>query len=185
MRKSIFVVVLSLVAVLAVACGGNNAAKGNGAKSNGATTDGGACGGGGGDAADALALYKKEGRSWTVKNVTKIEGMDDMVSYSKSEVVKVTDAEATVKMTNMDKDKKPMGDPTEYPVKFDTPKGETTGDAPKVEIKEETIKVEAGEFACTVTELSGTKTWMSKEFPGLMVKSEHAAGSSELIEFNK
>jgi hypothetical protein len=98
----------------------------------------------------------------------------------------VTDTEATVKMTSMDKDKKPQGDPTEYPVKFETPKVETTGDeAPKVETKEETVKVEAGEFECTVTEMSGTKTWMSKKYPGLMVKSEHSAGGSELVEFNE
>jgi hypothetical protein len=135
---------------------------------------------------DPYMLYKKVGRSWTIKNVIKIEGFDDNVSYTKTEVVKVTENDATYKMTMLDADKKPYAgmEPMELSIKFVVP-GATSNDAPKIETKDETIKVEAGEFECTLTEMAGIKTWMSKKYPGLMVTSEHASGYSELIEFKE
>lgn len=194
MRKSILAMFVVMIAVFAVACGGNTA-KGNG----GNTADGGntAGGGGGGDAAaDAFALYKKKGRVWVTKSVMKMQGMDDMVTYNKSEVIDVTDKAAKVKMWSLDKDKKPMAGMeagTEMEIKFETPKV----DAPKCgakapEVKKETIKVAAGEFECNVmeTEAAGSKTksWSSVKYPGLPVKSETTGAAnmtSELVEFNE
>ena len=182
MRKSIFLSLLCLIAVVAVACGGGNNATGNG----GDAAACGGCGGGDGGAADAYALYKTEGRSWTTKSVTKMEGMDDMVSYSKTEVVSVADDHAMIKMTMMDKDKKPMAgmEPTETKIEFKTAEAPACGgDAP--EVKEETVTVEAGEFECIVTEVSGTKSWSSKKYPGLPVKMESANMTMELVEFSE
>jgi hypothetical protein len=190
MRKGILFSLLCLIAIVSVACGsGNNATKGNG--TGNAANGGGDTGGDTGstsDAADAFALYKKKGTTWTTKNVTKIAGMDDMISYSKNEIVEVTDKSAKVKTWMLDKDQKPMAGMeagTEYEVKFETPKVETGTDAPKVETKEETVKVEAGEFECIVTETGGNKVWSSKKYPGLMVKMTHASGSSELVSFKE
>jgi hypothetical protein len=86
---------------------------------------------------DAFALYRKKGTMWMTKNVIKIAGMEDMISYSKTEIT------------------------------------------------EETIKVEAGEFECIVTETGGNKVWSSKTHPGLLVKMTHASGSAELVEFKE
>ncbi len=189
MRKSIFVMVLSLVAVLAVACGGGaNNKGGNGAGGSGnAACGGGGENGGGGDAADAYALYKKKGRSWLVKNDMDAGGTK-MVSYTKTEVVDVADDHAMIKMWTLGEDKKPMAgmpepEPTKIP--FATADSTTTTDAPKVETKEETVKVAAGEFECIVTENAGTKIWSSKKYPGLTVKMESETMKSELVEFNE
>ncbi|MCB9894757.1 MAG: hypothetical protein H6839_09925 [Planctomycetes bacterium] len=180
MRKSILFSLLCLVAVVAVACGGgNNAAGGNGGNTA-------ACGGGcGGEtASDPYALYKSKGRIWVVKN-----DFSGNISHSKTEVVEVADDHAMVKMWTLDADMKPMaGMPEPEPTKIPFTKADTTAPAdaaPKVETKDETVKVGAGEFECTMTEVSGTKTWMSKKYPGLMVKMESAAGKSELVEFKE
>jgi hypothetical protein len=188
MRKSIFVMVLSLVAVLAVACGGgaNNKPAGNG----GNTATGGCSGGengGGGDAADAYALYKKKGRTWLVKNDMDAGGTK-MISYSKTEVVDVADDHAMIKMWTLGEDKKPMaGMPEPEPTKIPFATADTTAttDAPEVETKEETVTVAAGEFECIVTDTAGTKVWSSKKYPGLTVKMESSTMKSELVEFNE
>jgi hypothetical protein len=138
--------------------------------------------------ADAFSLYKKKGTTWTTKHVTKIAGMDDMVSYAKNEVTEVTKKSAKMKMWMLDKDKKPMAGMeagTEYEVKFAVADVEPDPDAPKIEVTEETIKVEAGEFECFVTDANGTKVWSSKKHPGLLVKLTHASGSAELVEFKE
>lgn len=187
MRKSILFGLLSLVAVLAVACGsGNNAAGGNGAGGNGAACGGSTCGGDS-DSADAYALYKKEGRKWKLKSVTKMEGMDDMVSFMEYEITKVADDHAMQKMTMLDKDGKPMAgmDPTETKIPFATAEAPACTGGEAVEMKEETVKVEAGEFECYVTEVAGTKSYSSKKYPGLLVKTEGASNSMELIEFTE
>lgn len=183
MKKTILSMLVVLVAVLAVACGGNKPA-GNGSNT---ATDGAKCGGGEA-AADAFALYKKKGRKWVLKSTTKMEGMDPMVSYMEYEIVDVTDKSAKQKMTVLDKEKKPMagGAPTETEIKFETPKVEAPKCGAKApEMKKEKIKVEAGEFECYFTEVSGTKSWSSVEYPGLAVKSEGANNTMELISFDK
>lgn len=202
MRKSILLAVLSLVAIVAVACGGGNTAnKGNTPQGNGAgggngaaCTGGGDTGGGdtggttGGETAktDPYALYKKQGRSWTTKSVMTIAGMPDpMISYTKMEVLSFDDKGAKVKMTTMDKDKKETYS-ADQDIPFATATGDT-GDAPKVEMKEETVKVEAGEFECYVVEQETggvkSKSWSSKKYPGLAVKMETDTMKMELVEF--
>ncbi|MBK8206212.1 MAG: hypothetical protein IPK87_05360 [Planctomycetes bacterium] len=204
MRKSIFLAVMSLVAILAVACGsgntpanggnaakGGNAAGGNGAACTGGDTTGGDTTGGttGGETTktDPYALYKKVGRSWTTKTVMTIAGMPDpMISYTKMEVLSVDDNGAKYKMTTMDKDKKETYS-ADQEMKFtvvDTPACTGTA-APKM--TEETVKVEAGEFECYVVESEAggvkSKSWSSKKYPGLAVKMETDTMKMELIEF--
>lgn len=182
MRKSILFSLLCLIAVVAVACGGGNSANGGGNTGSGGNTA--ACGGGEAPAADPYALYKNKGRSWTVKN-----DFSGNISHSKTEVVEVAEDHAMVKMWTLDADMKPMaGMPEPTPTKVPFTKADTTAPADaatKVETKDETVKVAAGEFECTMTENAGTKTWMSKKYPGLMVKMESAAGKSELVEFKE
>jgi Ca2+-binding EF-hand superfamily protein len=135
--------------------------------------------------------------SWTVKNTSKFMGIEN-VSYTKTEVVARAADHCTVRYTMLDKDKQPIAGvaPTEVKIEFRKSAGTPAADAPKVtELGTETIKVEAGEIECTVTqvemEIAGakhtTKTWMHKKYPGLMVKSESTSDQSsvisELVEF--
>lgn len=184
MRKSIFFSLLCLIAIVAVACGGGNNDAGNGTGGDAA-----ACGGCGGDggSADAYALYKKEGRKWKHKSVTKMEGMDDMVSFMEYEITKVADDHAMQKMTMLDKDGKPMAgmEPTETKIDFVTAEAPACTGTEAPEMTEETITVAAGEFECYVMDNAGTKSWSSKKYPGLAVKMEGATMTMELIEFDE
>ncbi|MBE7492854.1 MAG: hypothetical protein HS108_14020 [Planctomycetes bacterium] len=179
MKNSIMLALLCVLAVFAVACGSGNNAKG-GPGGNSATGDSGKT------TSDPYALYKNKGWSWTVKNEMDAGGTK-MVTHSKTEVVEVAADHAMIKMWTLDADMKPMAgmpEPTPTKIEFKTADA-PAGNAPKVETKEETVEVKAGKFECTVTENAGTKTWMSKEYPGLMVKMESATMKSELIEFKK
>jgi Ca2+-binding EF-hand superfamily protein len=139
-------------------------------------------------------LYKKVGRSWTWKSTANYAGTE-MVSYIKYEVLEVGDTWVKVKMTTMDKDKKeyPGMAPTETKMDFGSGSGSGGAAVDMKTLADETVKVEAGEFECKVTEVevSGnkTKSWMSKKFDGLVVKtaSESSMGKSsmELVEFKE
>ncbi|MBZ0135811.1 MAG: hypothetical protein K8I27_05520 [Planctomycetes bacterium] len=181
MRKSIFFSLLCLIAIVAVACGNGNT------PTTGGNTTGGGCTGGGGDAADAYALYKKEGRKWKTKSVMKIEGQPDMVSFTEYEITKLADDHAMQKMTMLDKDGKPMAgmEPTETKIEFKTAEAPACTGAEAPKMTEETVTVAAGEFECYVVENAGTKSWSSKKYPGLSVKMEGATMTMELIEFTE
>jgi hypothetical protein len=186
MRKSIFVMVLSLVAVLAVACGGGNNS-GN-AKGNGG---GGACGGGdgGGDAAteDAMAFYKKVGNFSLTKTPSKMkmgdEWKDQPASFTRMEVTKVDGDKITYKLTTYDADMKETysADQTMDLTPKEAPEGDTTK-AP--EIKKEEIEVKAGKFNCMKVEASGSTSW---SFKGMGVKttmkSDMMDSTTELQEY--
>ncbi len=187
MRKSILAMLVMMIAVFAVACGGNKPA-GNG---TGNAADGNTAGStdGGGSTADAYALYKKKGRKWMHKSTTKMEGMDPMVSYMSYEITDVNDKEATQLMIMLDKDKKPMAGMekgTESKIPLVAPKVEAPKCGAKApEMKKEKAKCEAGEFECYLTEMNDTKTWSSVEYPGLLVKMEGKQTTMELISFDK
>jgi hypothetical protein len=137
-------------------------------------------------AADPYSLYKKVGRSWMHKSVTKLPGIDDMISYMKYEITAVKDDHAIQVMTMLDAEKKPneFVPPTEIKIEFVVPEpSDDVEEAPKP--KQETVKVEAGEFKCYVFEHHGTKSWMSIKYPGLLVKMEGENHSMELVEFKE
>lgn len=180
MRKSIFFSLLCLIAIVAVACGGGNNAGGTGNDGGAACGDG----GNGGGAADAYALYKKEGRSWLLKNEMEVAG-NKMVTFTKTEVTKVADDHAMIKTTSLKEDKTEQAPGTETKIEFATAEATDTSGEAAPEPTKETVKVEAGEFECYVTENAGTKVWSSVEYPGLTVKMEGATMKSELVEFNK
>jgi hypothetical protein len=141
--------------------------------------------------ADAFALYRKKGRSWTTKNTSKFGDMEN-VSFTKTEVVDSGEAEATLRITSMDKDMKPLMDPMEQKISFKTeaPKDGQPAEGPKVEDGGE-VEAAGKKWATTktTTDKDGTKTvvWMAKDMPGLVIRMEMemAAGksSSELTEF--
>ena len=211
MRKSILFGLLSLIAIVAVACGNGNDAngtKGN-TKANAGNSGGGctgdACTGGGGctgtdegpTASDPYAFYKVKGRSWTHKSTSKM-GETETISFIKYEITDVTDTEATQKMSMFDKDMKPNEwvKPSESKIPFATATTTDGTEAPKVETTEETIEAAGKSWDCTVTETEAngmkTKSWSSKEFPGLLIKSvtDGEAGGmkmhtvTELTEWN-
>jgi len=186
MHKSLMYLLVALLTVVVAACGGDGKDGKDGKGGDGKGGDGKEVNGGG-ETADVWALYKKEGRKWKHKSVTKMEGMDDMVSFMAYEITKVADDHAMQKMTMLDKDGNAMAgmDPTETKIEFKTP--EATGDAPADAPKptEEEVEVAAGKFNCMVTEAAGNKTWTSKDFPGLLVKMEGGTTSMELVEFDK
>jgi Ca2+-binding EF-hand superfamily protein len=131
------------------------------------------------------ALYLKKGRTWLIRSTTNIAGMDPIVNYTKWEVLEVGEKSARCRMTMLDKDKKETHS-QEIEIEFRAAEG--NGDAPEVETREETVKVEAGEFECIVVTSAGTTTWTSRKFPGLLVKSEtkgDLSSTSELVEFNE
>lgn len=174
MRKSILVLMVCLVSAFALACSPANtpadagkdkpaADKGDGKKDGAA-------------AADAFALYKKEGRTWMHKM-----DVGGNISYTKYEIVKVASDHAMMKMTMLDKDKKENEHmkPTETKIEFKTPDvkdGTAKCAAPKIEKK--SIKVEAGEFE---VQSADGKNWASVKYPGLLVKSD----MMELVEFKE
>lgn len=196
MRKGILFSLLCVVAVLAVACGGgNNAGEDNGGETNGGE-DGEGNGegngegeGNGGDAADAYAIYRTVGNTWTHKTTSEIAGVGTNVSTTAYEVLEVNDDGATVKMTSYDGDgNETFSQDTEIP--FATADATDGEDVEAPETTDETITVEAGDFPCTkmVTEAGGSTitTWTSKEHPGLTVKSESTGSSestTELVEY--
>ena len=126
------------------------------------------------EAADPYDLYKTKGRSWTHKSTSKM-GETEIISFIKYEITEVTDTDATQKTSLFDKDMKPNEwvKPRETRIPFNPPVDDP--EAPEVETTEETIEMAGKSWDCTVmeTEHSGltTRTWISKEFPGLMVKS--------------
>ena len=138
--------------------------------------------------ADPYALYKRLGRSWKHKSAIAMEGMDDIISYVEYEIIELTEEYSVQKMTALDKDGEAYAGmkPTETKIKFISfpdPSDDPDYEAP--ELTKETITVEAGEFECWFTEMSGTKSWTSIEFPGLLVKMRGKIGEMELVEWNK
>lgn len=134
---------------------------------------------------DPFGVYKKAGRSWTMKSTSKMGNMET-VTYHKTEVIEVNENSCRVRYTFMDA-KKNVTSTSEDTIEFDV----ADEDAAE-EVEDETINVEAGTFDCekSVSEDDGfvTTYWVSKEFGGLMVKSVTSNGQiesrSELVEFN-
>lgn len=137
---------------------------------------------------DPYLLWKKKGRMWLIKNTMKLEGMDPMVSYMKTEITEVAEDYAQYKVWMLDKDKEPMEgmpEPTATKIEFKEARPVEDPNAPKIEVKEETVEVTAGKFQCIVTEVSGTKVWSSKKYPGLTIKIESETYLGELVEFKE
>ncbi len=182
MRKSILAMFVVMIALFAVACGGNKPA-GNGGDANAANGAGG--GGGGGGEADAFAGYKKQGRLWLVKSTTKMDGMDPMVTYTKTEITKVEADHAIMTMWTLDKDKKPMAGMekgNETKIEFKKAEPVKCAPAPK-EPKKQKVKVEAGEFDCV--SYDDGKMWMMEKYPMVMVKGDMGQTQMELVEFKE
>lgn len=142
------------------------------------------------DEPDPFFLYKKKGRKWKHKSVTRIEGMDDMVSYIEYEVTEVAENHAVYRTTFHDKDDKPWPgvEPTETRIEFktwDASSDDPYEDPAAIPLVEETIKVKAGEFKCLRYEQRGHKSWSSVKYPGLLVKMTSEQTEMELIEFTE
>lgn len=127
---------------------------------------------------DAFALYKKKGRTWTTKSVSKMGDMAENISYMKTEVLEVNADSAKIKTWMLDADKKPMagmeaGNESEIKFTTGTATDGTTAPAPKIEDGGE---IEAAGRKWTTdkitTEANGmtTTVWTSKEMPGLAIK---------------
>ncbi|MCB9895354.1 MAG: hypothetical protein H6839_12960 [Planctomycetes bacterium] len=138
---------------------------------------------------ELFALYTKVGRSWTVKYTTTIEGMEPIVQYTKTEVLEAGPTWAKIRITTLNADKqRTPAKPLESRIEF---KSGEAGERDNIaKITEETIKVEAGEFECSVVSVQsdGEKTtmWISKKYPQLTIKlsiSGVAGTDAELVEF--
>lgn len=125
---------------------------------------------------DAYALYKNVGRFWKYKSTSKFGDMDETVSYIKYTVKSVADDHAMLETAMFDGEGKPHEgiEPSETRIPFIAAPAQS-GEAHKVEMKEETIEVLGRKWLCwvTSTESGGltSTTWSSKEITGLMVKS--------------
>lgn len=131
----------------------------------------------------APGAYGRVGRNWTVRQTSRISGTET-ISYTRTEVVTLTDKEATLKIQKLDKDRKPV----EHGVsesKVALPVAPPAKDAAV-----ETVKVAAGEFECTVSAAgAASKSWFSRKHPGLCVKTtfkdDLSETMTELVEFNE
>ncbi len=135
--------------------------------------------------ADPWLLYRMKGRSWTVKTTT--TGANPAVSYMQTTVKEVTDSGATLANYFLDADKKhlPGMDPVETEVPFELAVAKPlAGAAKQPATKEESKKVEAGEFACQYMEIDGFKFWSSTTWPGLTVAYETTVAKAELVDFD-
>ena len=100
---------------------------------------------------------------WTVKSKTDEEIVYDLESTAAMKFKAAGMPEQKPKTTKTPGQKYPLKAAT-------TAKTDTKTEAPKP-IKEETIEVDGVKFECKVYENNGTKTWISRTFPG-MVKME-------------
>lgn len=120
---------------------------------------------------DYLKPYRKQGNMWTIRTTSKIADTQ-IVSYTKYEIIEVSDDEATVKQTSLDEDREEVGS-----FEFKRSLGEANNPArPENERKsEESVRVPAGSFDCMkfVREADGSTTteWINKA-DGLTVKLE-------------
>jgi hypothetical protein len=138
--------------------------------------------------ADTLKPYRTKGNTWTHKSTSKME-TTEVVSFTKYEVLEVTDEEATVKMTTLDREKKELGS-TEFKQPLKSKDADDPASNPNATQSEEKLKVEGGEFNCIKTEVKTdgnvTTTWISKT-DGLVVKihskSETIESTTELTEY--
>lgn len=120
---------------------------------------------------DYLKPYRKQGNTWTIRTTSKIADTE-IVSYTKYEIIEVSEEEATVKQVSMDEDREEVGS-----FEFKRVLGEAMNPVrPENEKKsEETLRVAAGSFECLkfVREADGSTTteWVNKA-DGLTVKLE-------------
>lgn len=182
MRKSILAMFVVMIALFAVACGGNTA-KGNSTGNEPGNT---ACGGGGCAPAKAdpeaqwKALYKK-GASWVMHMNMGAE------MWQKTEVLSVDGNKAKIKTTMKMKKEDEFGMPNESEVEFKKPEGGEAKPDPKYKkLGEGKEKVAGLDCTWTESEYDGkkSKTWMSDKF-GNVTKMESDAGKMEMIEFTE
>lgn len=143
------------------------------------------------DAAKTAFFGKlKKGTKWTVKSTMIIQGMDPMITYTKTEISDFKEGEYYETTTWMlDKDKNVMAgmpaEGTKYKMEYKEP-AKADGEAKKVDPpKEETIEAAGKKFVCYVFDNAGTKSWSAKEYPGLTVKMESATMNMALEEFTE
>lgn len=169
MRKSILAMFVVMIAIFAVACGGNTA-KGNGGDANAAN----GAGGGGGCApakADPEAQWKaqyKKGAEWVVH----MNYGTDM--WQKTEVIEVNFPKAKIKTsTKMTKDGN-FENPTESEAEYKKPEGDGKMPEGTKMLGEGDEKV--GDWDChwTETETGGkkSKVWMVKKYASVIAKME-------------
>ncbi|KAA0217760.1 hypothetical protein EDM80_02710 [bacterium] len=181
MKKTILSMLVVLVAVLAVACGGNKPV-GNGGSN---TADGGAkCGGGEAAKADPEAQWKalyKKGATWVMHMNMGME------MWQKTEVLSVDGNKAKIKTSMKMKKDEEFANPTESEVEFKKPEGGEAKPDPKYKkLGEGKDKVAGLDCTWIESEYDGkkSKNWTSDKF-GLVAKMESDAGKMELVEFTE
>jgi len=135
---------------------------------------------------DTLKPFRTKGNFWMHKLTSK-SGDSTVTTYSKYEVLELTENEASVKVTTFNGQKEETGS-YEYKQSLKLPEGGDVGDA-DMKKSEEKVRVEAGEFNCikveNKTDFATTTTWTDKA-SGLLVKltskSEGHESTTELTE---
>lgn len=134
-------------------------------------------------------LFKTAGRTWVHKRVPKAgnPGGDVDTSYNVHEVVNVYAGYAEYRdRTQAKPTVEPAGGLESWKVAFDK-KAPMFRDPPAAKkAAAEKLKVGAGTFNCQKwVDSFGGATWMSADFPGLMVKSDDPYGTRELVTFDR
>ena len=114
--------------------------------------------------------YRAPGSTWTLRH-----GSGGDATFSKYEVLSVADTTCEVRHDELDADGKLLSSRT-FTHTFKTTQPENTPES--VRLSEETITVEAGEFACFKREVNEggvvTQTWIAKT-GGVLVRSDRVA----------
>ncbi|RIK64972.1 MAG: hypothetical protein DCC64_02560 [Planctomycetota bacterium] len=140
-----------------------------------------------------LGAYLKVGRQWTLRITSKVVNAGENVSLVRTEILSVSDEEVEYRYTELDAAGQPIAGVEPQSLKLQLLVPRPRDPKPEPAATEETITVQAGTFDClrTVVEGMGAKTitWMSKRFPGLIVKQvvtgETTEQVQELVEFKE
>jgi hypothetical protein len=130
---------------------------------------------------DRLKPYRKQGNTWTERSTSKM-GESEVVVYTRFEILEVTDTEATVRRTVLDKDREEVSS-SEFKQSLNLPRNGNYPPVPEGATKsEETIRVPAGSFNCVKIEQSmngGTEIRWFNKADGLLVKSHYKSETME------
>lgn len=140
-----------------------------------------------------LGAYLKVGRQWTTRITSKVVNAGENVSLARTEILSVSDEFVEYRTTELDAAGQAIAGVEPQTLKLQLQVPRPRDPKPERAATEETITVQAGTFDCLRTVVEGlgarTITWMSKRFPGLIVKQvvtgETTEQVQELVEFKE
>lgn len=136
--------------------------------------------------ADPWTLYRMAGRKWVYRINEELKGPDPKTSYLVNEVIESTAEGAKVKVTHLDKDKKPvegdLGDTQTIDFEKATP-WKAPEKAKDQDVIEGTLNVANVKWASIEVRGSDQSEFYSKNWAGLLLKRTKPNSEMALVEF--